>query len=167
MLGNLNGGWPLPAIVYQNGLTDDVSPPNGRPPGCLAPTHTLLAIGRALASKRSLAATIALSLILSMWFVVAPPKADAAHSITCPTFKTADNGGGNATASDGLTIEKPVGVANGDVLVAQITFESGTGLATVTAPGGWSLEDREDRRGRHRPSDLLQTHPERSGRNGH
>src|SRR5688572_15767307 len=95
--------------------------------------------------RRILAAITTFALIFSTWYFFSPPTAEASHAvghtIVCPSgnARTADNGGG----SNSLTITKPTGLSNTDVMIAQITIENGTS-APITAPAGWTLELRTD-----------------------
>jgi hypothetical protein len=60
---------------------------------------------------------------------------------------TAMTGAPNGNAATSLTIPKPAGVAAGDFLLAQITFEKGSDAGTNAqlTPTGWTLERRTDR----------------------
>ncbi len=51
--------------------------------------------------------------------------------------------GNNAGGATSLTINKPAGVVEGDVMVAQVTVRGGTGTG-ITAPTGWTLLDRNN-----------------------
>jgi len=68
--------------------------------------------------------------------------ASAAISFQSPV-SNAQNGGG----SNSLTINKPSGVSDGDLLLAQITFEKGSdaGSDAQITPSGWTLVRRTNR----------------------
>jgi prepilin-type N-terminal cleavage/methylation domain-containing protein len=68
----------------------------------------------------------------------------AFDDISFESFTTNMTNPTSGNASTTLTIDKPGGTAEGDFLLAQITFEKGTD-ATIIAPLGWTLERRTDR----------------------
>jgi hypothetical protein len=81
---------------------------------------------------------LALSAALTAGLVVLP-AAPAGAAVSFVAATSANNGGSGGS----LVIGKPVGVAVNDVMIAQITYESGT-AATITVPPGWTLARRTD-----------------------
>ncbi len=63
----------------------------------------------------------------------------SAASLAVPAFRAAAS---SAAASGALTINKPTGTVQGDVMVASISVRPNT--ATITAPSGWTLVRRLD-----------------------
>lgn len=57
------------------------------------------------------------------------------------TFRSAASSSGNVTD---LIITKPAGVIDGDVMVAAIGIDGGSGVAITSVPTGWSLVRRTD-----------------------
>jgi hypothetical protein len=71
--------------------------------------------------------------VVSAFLSVAPLSAAITSPMTPRTFA-------NGASSNYLTIAKPItggAIANGDVLVAQITFEKGSNISFTTVPMGW------------------------------
>jgi hypothetical protein len=71
--------------------------------------------------------------------VVVLPAAPAGAAVSFVAATSANNGGDGGA----LVIGKPAGVAVDDVMIAQITYESGTSV-TITVPPGWTLARRTD-----------------------
>jgi hypothetical protein len=57
------------------------------------------------------------------------------------TFRSADSNSGNVTT---LTVTKPAGVIDGDIMVAAIGIDGGSGVSITTPPAGWTLARRTD-----------------------
>jgi len=57
------------------------------------------------------------------------------------TFRAAASNSGNVTT---LTIDKPAGTVDGDIMVAAIGINGGSGVAITTVPTGWTLIRRTD-----------------------
>lgn len=58
-------------------------------------------------------------------------------------IRTAQAANSGSAAATTLTITKPTGTASGDVLVATIAVNGGTGI-TITPPSGWTLYTRQN-----------------------
>ena len=81
---------------------------------------------------------LALSAALTAGLIVLP-AAPAGAAVSFVGATSANNAGGGVS----LIIPKPLGVAVDDVMIAQITYESGTSI-TPSAPPGWTLVRRTD-----------------------
>ncbi len=97
--------------------------------------------------RGAIGAMLSISLLASG---LAPIAADAA--IAPQTVSNAHNG-----ASTSLTISKPTGVAVGDLLLAEVTFEKGSDAGSNTHhPGRVDADRSHEPEHRYRPGDLLQ-----------
>lgn len=72
--------------------------------------------------------------------VSAAPSAVPPAGITFRASASASNGGGATT----ITVSKPSGTANGDLLLASIYVRGAGSTASVTSPSGWTLIRRDD-----------------------
>ena len=64
----------------------------------------------------------------------------SAAAVVFGSFATADNGG----ATTSVNVAKPTSTVSGDFLLAQILYQNGTSVATLTPPSGWTLVRRTD-----------------------
>ena len=89
--------------------------------------------------SRRLARFSAIFLVTAVVGLLLSPPAGAADPVSYRSSATGGTGNGGTS----LEIDKPAGTVEGDFMVAQIVFESGTDI-TVTDPDGWELILRTD-----------------------
>ena|GEM_PF-1454822 len=121
-----------PSTAYSRARTDPAARSSPRPGG-----PTAKAEKRRTTQRRAgnLSLTFLLLFAAFASLLAFAPGAEAA--ITLRAASSGDNGGGGVT----LTISKPTGTVQYDVMVAQITVLGGTGT-TITPPLGWTLINR-------------------------
>jgi uncharacterized repeat protein (TIGR02543 family) len=84
---------------------------------------------------------LALLLVVNICLVKAPPAVCASSTPpTYITFTEAKSGyiGSTPTTVNSIAVVKPTNTSQGDLLVAEVTWDSDSGPGTITPPSGWT-----------------------------
>jgi uncharacterized repeat protein (TIGR02543 family) len=84
---------------------------------------------------------LALALVANLSLVIVPPTIHASStSPTYITFSEAKSGyaGSTSTVVSSIEVTKPMGTTAGNLLVAEVTWDSDSGPGTVIPPPGWT-----------------------------